>query len=64
MSAGPIKVLVIADSERDLRRLNSAVPNDFSRDRICSDTDGWAYPSWSAAAVSEPSSYVARKQRS
>ena len=45
-------------------RRNKVVPSDRSRLRICSETDGCAYPSCSAAAVREPCSYAARKQRS
>ncbi len=45
-------------------RWNSSTPSERSSSRICSETDGWAYPSSSAAAVRLPCSYVVRKHRS
>ena len=42
-------------------RWKSATPNSASRRRTCSDSDGWARCSASAAPENEPCSIVARK---
>jgi hypothetical protein len=50
-----VSATVVGTTPRPTRR-NSCTPSDFSRARICSDTEGWAYPSSSAARVSDPCS--------